>query len=244
VRAAQLRGQIVIRAILVDDKESEAFIRSVTANTRHGLPLTLRDRKQAAARLLRICPDKSDRAIAELAGLSGKTVGALRRSIADLPRLEARVGRDGRVRTLGSAPARGVIRGPWSAPREPGEDPRPREHAEPAVRRDPDRRPSAAAEAPGLATLLRFPAHRHPQQILADLMRDPSLRYTESGRTLLRGLHQYATIADQPWAGLLAAVPPYCLPAVAALAHGYATSWRELGELAEHLMHVTDRTAS
>src|SRR6202012_870809 len=91
VRAAQLRGQIVIRAILVDDNESEAFIRSVTANTRHGLPLTLRDRKQAAARLLRICPDKSDRAIAELAGLSGKTVGALRRSIADLPRLEARV---------------------------------------------------------------------------------------------------------------------------------------------------------
>ncbi len=236
VRAAQLRGRNDIDAIVVDDSESEAFIRSVTANSRHGLPLTLRDRKQAAARLLRICPDKSDRAIAELAGLSGKTVGALRRSIDDLPQLGARVGRDGRVRAI-SAP-RDVV--PDSRPTT---DP-PDTGAEPAAPSEPRRAPSRTGESAGSSTLLAFPTHQQPQQILAGLMRDPSLRYTEAGRSLLRGLHQQSMVTDQPWASLISAVLPHCLPAVITLANSYAESWKQLGELAEHLMQCSDRKVS
>lgn len=222
VRAAQLRGQIEVDAIVLDDDDRAAFIRAVSINARHGLPLSLGDRKAAAAQLLHLCPDKSDRAIAELAGLSGKTVGAVRRSITDLPTLAARVGRDGRARTVARAPRP-----------EPETDPGGADGPEPMA---------------GVVTLTPGPGdrsgHRRPRDILANLTRDPSLRYTDAGRNLLRGLHQHPSADEWPWAGLLSAVPPHCLPAVARLAQSYAADWQELGDLVEQRMHISENRAS
>jgi hypothetical protein len=56
---------------------------------------------QSAGRRIISYPQWSDRAIAKVCGLSVKTVGSLRqRMTAELPQLDARVGRDGRARPL------------------------------------------------------------------------------------------------------------------------------------------------
>lgn len=101
LRAAQLRGARTITARLVDCTPQEAFVIAVKANVSHGLPLSLADRKAAAARLLAAMPAWSDRAIASVSGLSHKTVGAIRRqSSGEIPQSGARLGRDGRMRAL------------------------------------------------------------------------------------------------------------------------------------------------
>ncbi|GHH91986.1 hypothetical protein GCM10017779_24430 [Streptomyces capillispiralis] len=103
LRAAMLRGQRYIDVRYVDGSPGDLFLQSVKANTRHGLPLTLKDRKAAVARILTSHPHLSDRAIAAIAGVSPKTVGAARarRALADsIAQPHARVGRDGRARPV------------------------------------------------------------------------------------------------------------------------------------------------
>lgn len=101
LRAAELTGREVIAVEFFDGDEDEAFVRAVQANVRHGLPLTLADRTAAATRIVRTHPDWSDRRIAGLAGLSPKTVGAVRaRSTEEIPQSAVRVGRDGKARHL------------------------------------------------------------------------------------------------------------------------------------------------
>ncbi|MEV7712354.1 ParB/RepB/Spo0J family partition protein [Streptomyces sp. NPDC088270] len=78
-RAALLRGEHTIRARFFDGTPEEAFLLSVRANRAHGLPLSLFERKAAAARLITMFPGRSDRSIAASAGLSDKTVARLRR---------------------------------------------------------------------------------------------------------------------------------------------------------------------
>ncbi|MEU9608302.1 ParB/RepB/Spo0J family partition protein [Streptomyces sp. NPDC048057] len=100
VRAEQLRGGTHIRAEFFEGTEDESFVLAVRANVAHGLPLSLGDRKAAASRILRAHPRWSDRSIGSVAGLSPKTVGAIRRRSAEEdPRLNGvhRVGRDGRT---------------------------------------------------------------------------------------------------------------------------------------------------
>src|SRR5687768_14138749 len=96
--AAKLRGRATIEVRFFNGTEGEAFVEAVRANIAHGLPLTLADRKAAAARLLRTHGEWSDRLIAGMIGLSPKTVGAVRRTIEEVPQLAARIGRDGRIR--------------------------------------------------------------------------------------------------------------------------------------------------
>jgi hypothetical protein len=101
LRAAQLRGARTITARLLDCTPQQAFVIAVKANVSHGLPLSLADRKAAAARLLAAMPEWSDRAIASVSGLSHKTVGAIRRqSSGEIPQTGARLGRDGRMRVM------------------------------------------------------------------------------------------------------------------------------------------------
>ncbi|MET7291203.1 winged helix-turn-helix transcriptional regulator [Streptomyces griseoloalbus] len=103
LRAAVLRGQRFIDVRYVDGSPGDLFLQSVKANTRHGLPLTLKDRKAAVARILTSHPHLSDRAIAAIAGVSPKTVGAARarRAPADsTAQPHTRVGRDGRARPI------------------------------------------------------------------------------------------------------------------------------------------------
>jgi hypothetical protein len=101
VRAAMLRGEEAIRAVFFDGDEREAFVEAVRANVPQGLPLTLADRKAAARRIVALYPGWSDRRIAAAAGLSPATVKSVRdAATARSGQLDARVGRDGRVRPV------------------------------------------------------------------------------------------------------------------------------------------------
>ncbi|MGK5497841.1 ParB/RepB/Spo0J family partition protein [Streptomyces sp. URMC 125] len=99
--AAKLRGLTTVRAQYFDGTEEDSFVRSVSANVTHGLPLSIDDRKAAARRILASHPDLSDRAVASCAGLDPKTVAALRpRSARDSPRSNVRVSSNGRAHPL------------------------------------------------------------------------------------------------------------------------------------------------
>lgn len=101
IAAASSMGHSAVDVQYFDGGDEEAFLRSVTANIAHGLPLSVSDRKAAAARILRTRPDLSDRSVAASTGLDAKTVAAIRpRSTADSPRSNIRVGADGRPHPL------------------------------------------------------------------------------------------------------------------------------------------------
>lgn len=107
VLAARLRGDRDIAVELFDGSPEEAYIQSVKANIAHGKPLTLKERKLAAARILAIRAAWSDRVIAEICGLSPKTVAVIRRQATVEPaQSRGRMGRDGRMRPLDSSTAR------------------------------------------------------------------------------------------------------------------------------------------
>jgi len=96
----------VIRAVADGDKAS-LFVLAVEANVRHGLPLSAADRKAAASRIISCYPQWSDRLIASVTGIAAKTVAAIRQCPAgDGQHLDARSGRDGRVRPRDSAGCR------------------------------------------------------------------------------------------------------------------------------------------
>ncbi len=109
VRAAQLRGEREIRACFFDGDDSGAFVLAVRLNVQHGLPLSLADRKAAVRRILVEHSAWSNRAIASVAGLSPKTVAAVRAEAGQSAE-QARVGRDGRVRPVDAAAGRERVR--------------------------------------------------------------------------------------------------------------------------------------
>jgi ParB-like chromosome segregation protein Spo0J len=103
-------------AVLFEGGSEEAFIEFVRRNVAHGLLLTLRERKRAAVRVLGSHREWSDRRLAEVCGISPKTVGRLRLDVGcpteEVAQLDggSRVGRDDRRRPVqrGSARARVV----------------------------------------------------------------------------------------------------------------------------------------
>lgn len=97
--AAAISGHPEIPVRFFDGSEIDAFVEAVRLNTTHGKPLSLAERENAAQKLLTMCPDWSDRRVAEICGLSPKTVGSIRQSSSlDCRDPSGRVGRDGRVR--------------------------------------------------------------------------------------------------------------------------------------------------
>jgi ParB-like chromosome segregation protein Spo0J len=105
VQAARRSGRTHIDAILFSGDESEALALAVEANVKHGKPLSRAERQTAAIELLRRLPERSDRWLAEVCGLSHSTVGKLRNEL-EQPRLTSRVGRDGRRRPVDPAASR------------------------------------------------------------------------------------------------------------------------------------------
>lgn len=105
--AAIVRGQETITVEFFEGSAEDAFLRAVETNVAHGLPLSLADRRTAASRIIASHPQMSDRAIARASGLGAKTVASIRcRSTGAEQQLNARVGRDGRVRPLSSVEGR------------------------------------------------------------------------------------------------------------------------------------------
>jgi hypothetical protein len=188
IRAACLQGKQHIEACLIACDDDESFLWGVRMNLTHGLPLTLADRKAAACRIIQGHPEWSDRAIAAVAGLSDKTVGSLRRRLADtIPKTRWRIGRDGRARTL------------------------PVRDNEAGVSRS------------------RVP-------LLRKLQKDPSLRYTDAGRMMLRWLHTHPVIDDIP--DVVAALPAHCLPTAAQVCRQHAGEWADLAKLLEERSRI------
>ncbi|MFF0424950.1 ParB N-terminal domain-containing protein [Streptomyces sp. NPDC004520] len=239
VRAAKLRGMDTIGARWFEGDEQAAFLLAVESNTRHGLPLSSDERKQAALRILRTHPHWSDRSIAERTGWSATGVGALRRDIADPDaRPEARVGRDGRVRPSTTAEGRRVAaevirRNPAASLREiarqagisvgTARDVRHRlADGRPAV---PDgRRTDAPAAGPTAPAPPAPDEERSGRRGAPDLARritlldglrnDPSLRLSESGRLVLQRLHAQLRTTEE-WKRLASTIPLHGRSAVA-----------------------------
>ncbi|MER7775499.1 ParB N-terminal domain-containing protein [Streptomyces sp. NPDC096191] len=107
VKAALIRGDTEIAARFYDGSDRDAFALAVAANIQHGLPLTRKERTDAAARVITSNPQWSDRAVAAVTGLAADTIRRIRsRASAATEQLHDRVGRDGRVRPLSSADGR------------------------------------------------------------------------------------------------------------------------------------------
>lgn len=66
-------------------------------------------------------------------------------------------------------------------------------------------------------------------QLLQRLCNDPSLRFTDSGRSLLRVLH-LGLAAVRDCRQSVETVPPHCVHPVTELARGVAAGWLELAE--------------
>ncbi|WP_344668231.1 transcriptional regulator [Catenulispora yoronensis] len=99
--AAAVNHRPTIEVEFFDGDPADVFLRAVEANVAHGFPLSLNDRRAAARRILSSHRHLSDRAIAQVTGLSAKTIAMLRhQSEDDASRTTSRIGRDGRARPL------------------------------------------------------------------------------------------------------------------------------------------------
>jgi ParB-like chromosome segregation protein Spo0J len=252
LKAAAMRGERTINVTFYDGDDAEAFVMAVKANVQHGLPLSLSDRKAAAARIIRSNPNWSDRAIAEVSGLSAKTVGAIRRdSAATLPEVHERIGRDGRVRPLNTVDGRRfaselITLNPECSSREiarkVGISPSTVRDVRERLRRGEDpvpirRRAGKHAEPMSAERRLqerlrseRFLSLECRDEILQKLRRDPAIRLTDHGRAMLRWLHSQSQQVDSGWGLVTDHVPGHCICLVADLACSIADAWLELAD--------------
>ncbi|ONK15815.1 ParB/RepB/Spo0J family partition protein [Streptomyces sp. MP131-18] len=239
LHAALLNGRSTIRVEYFDGSERAAFVRAVEANTGHGLPLTLGDRKESARTLLLLYREWSDSAVATKVGLSAKTVAALRRDLAgDGQHPGARTGRDGRVRPLNCAEGRMkadalFTENPAASLREvaraagvslgTARDVR--------ARRDRGESPVPSGRPPRRSRHARAPGQENTETVdcaavLESLRRDPALKYTEHGRLLLRWLDTRALREHE--VDYAARVPAHRCAAVALTARTCAALWERI----------------
>lgn len=255
LKVAQVRGDTKIVARFVDGTESDAFVLAVEANIRHGLPLSLADRKRAAAQIIGTHPRWSDRRVASATGISAGTVAELRRHGGDSGN-EARIGRDGRIRPVDGSEGRRLaaelirndpglslrqvakqvgispetvrdVRGRLERGESPTRDGSGRLRAKPQPLRWTEPDFCRAMDRDRLAVLERLKA-------------DPALRLTEAGRILLRLLAMHS-IDGREWGKLLHGVPPHWGSVVAGFARDHARVWAEFADRLEN--RATDLAA-
>lgn len=253
LRAALLKGQTVIDVCYFNGNDDDSFIAAVMANVTHGLPLSLADREAAAARILRSHPQWSDRAIARVTGLAGKTVAVIRQRDIKGPDSGFRIGRDGRVRPLNAAEGRRIARQiieerPHASLREVARAAGISPNTVRSVRESLRQRGGQDQPEDGQPDGRRRGSQRHSnrgqkeadkESVLRRLSKDPALRYTESGRNLLRWLHQRA-FGPQEWVDLMPAIPPHCSFTVAELARGCAREWLDFAKQLDHQATAPD----
>ncbi|MDQ3760602.1 MAG: ParB N-terminal domain-containing protein [Actinomycetota bacterium] len=248
VRAAVIRGEEEIKAKIFHGTDNDAFVLAVRMNIAHGLPLTRADRTAAAVRIIGSHPQWSNRMIATATGISAGTVGKLRqRSTVQNAQSTTRVGKDGRVRPLNSAAGRLkagelLAEKPTASIRaiaqEAGVSPSTvhdvrqrlrtgrdtalewqRGHGSLARSRPPDVCPRRGAPSNSGSA-----GNGDVATILATLKGDPSFRFSDAGRCLLRWLDRNR-VEMAGFDKIAEMVPDHCTASVAKLARGYARVW-------------------
>lgn len=247
LRVAKVRGQRRIAVRFFDGDEADAFVLAVRSNVMHGLPLSLADRKRAVERIVGSHPQWSDRMVAAATGTAAGTVADIRRRIAgERAAGDVRIGQDGRVRPINgnegrrlacelitqdpSLSLRQIARAAGISP-ETARDVRNRlsRGEDPLLRRNRKERANHGGRA-GLAgrlgaTIGSAPA-RDRAAVLERLRVDPALRFTETGRNLLRLLNIH-TVRAEEWTKMIDNVPPHCNGLIADLARECAETWAE-----------------
>lgn len=230
IMAARKRGESEINVSFFFGTETDAFILAVHVNTEQGLPLSREDRLAATRRMLDIHATWSDRMIAELVGLSTKSVASLRAcSTEAVPQLNKRLGRDGKMRPVDSTDAR--------------------MRAAELFESNPDASLREVARAVGLSPATvkdvknriacvgpRVPIRQEAgcrsgsasgamvDVLLNSLRRDPSIRSTEDGRALLRLL--VGTVEYGDGRRSIQAIPAHQVSAVVQVAKECAIKWQ------------------
>ncbi|HEY5834900.1 ParB/RepB/Spo0J family partition protein [Streptomyces sp.] len=247
LRAAMLRGDEHIEVHFVEGTAEDVFVLAVKLNAEHGMPLSRQDRVAAAARIVRSHPHWSDRRIAGVTGLSPGVVGSLRGRADDeaVAQLTLRTGRDGRNRPVNGAAgriaaSRVIAETPDASLREIasragvalatardvrqrmrlGQDPvppklRPAESGDPASYEAESRAPEQPAV--GTPPVLC-------ESVLSSMRRDPSLRMSQTGRTLLQLLGSHLLTQEQRQ-DLIAGIPAHRAADVARVARICADRW-------------------
>ncbi|WP_370068633.1 ParB N-terminal domain-containing protein [Mycobacterium sp. MAA66] len=246
VEAAIRKQMTEIDAIFVDGTDDEAFIASVEANVQHGLPLSLGDRRAAAARILQTSPTLSDRGIARSTGLCAKTIADLRSATADPQQLNRRLGLDGRTRPLDASAGRRfaaelITEKPDASLREiaqaagisPGtvRDVRARlsrgDDPVPARKDKRDRVPHRIK--PSSSTDDRAHESVDVSPVLLVLSSDPALRMSTAGREILRWLHLHAVNSIDA-RRIAESVPQHCVQHMVELASRCSANWAKIAE--------------
>lgn len=239
VRACQAQRRETVSVRFFEGNAADAFLLSVRLNVHgDGLPLTLSERRAAAARIVVSHSFWSDRTIASFVGLSANTVGSVRRRSAEATcQVGLRKGRDGRVRPVSAAKGR-ILAGKILQERP---DTPIRQIAERAgisvgtaydVRERLARGLPPVREEPYAVTGRPQPAggdddpHRPvtAPDLIGLLAKDPALKYTQQGRSLLNRLTRYLVSAEECRA-LLDTVPEHWLGTVTDLARSFAADW-------------------
>lgn len=222
--AARSRGLLHVPVVYFDGTADDAFIAAVRLNTVHGKTLTARDRAAAVRRILASHPDWSDRWISAVCGTAARTVAAVRKDSGDDAQCGVRLGRDGRRRPLSAQTGRRT--------------------AEEIMREDPAVSVRRVAQMAGVSIGTVQSVRRSLQadgeegvgggvRVPLDLLvREPSLRYTERGRALLRLLTMTVALLDRsgPVTGTL---PDHCRPSLQTVARFCARSWLDLADEVE-----------
>lgn len=237
--AARSRGDELIEVLFADCSPADAFVLAVELNRAHGLPLTIAERRSAAARIMDWHPHWSDRKIAQTTGLAASTIASLR-SPSTAGTVERRTGQDGRSRpndgTSGRQRASDLLaQNPDASVREiakaarisvgTASDVRARlRRGEPAVTA---RQQAALNPRPAAATQRTSAAYG---RVLQSLRKDPSLRFTDVGRRLLRLLDGGAPGSVEQIAQIANSVPEHCRTMVIDMARESAAAWQHLAD--------------
>ena len=247
LEAARVQGNELVSVEYFDGTDFEAFVMAVRLNVTHGLPLTRADREAAAARILRSDSTWSDRAISEVTGLSAPTIGGIRaRSVVGGQlELAKRKGRDGRMRPLSTAEGRrkaaqlissrpelslrkiakeaGISIGTARDVRarvQRGEDPVSTKPSEIVGVGKPETGPKAAANYKIDSKYLSY---------VQGLENDPSVRFTDIGRFLIRCLKLHAA-GKAHHAKLVACMPEHSISRIVHLARCCSSWWAEVAD--------------